>query len=87
MTLGAVEQWEARVGAKGHQKWASPFGNDSLARLADFAFGALPACPPQRGHGHIQAHPVVVQAAAGAEELVLEVPGAVAQHAVHLVCN
>jgi len=49
---------------------AGEWEGDSLARLADFALGALPTCPPQRGHGHVQAHPMVMLTAAGAEELV-----------------
>lgn len=41
-----------------------------FACLADFALGALPTCPPQRGHSHVQAHPMVMQTTTGAEELV-----------------
>lgn len=60
---------------------------DSLAGLADFTLGALPTCPPQRGHGHVQAYPVVVLTTAGAEELVQQVPWAVTQRATHVVYN
>lgn len=41
-----------------------------LACLADFALRALPTCPPQRGHGHVQAHPMVMLTTTGAEQLV-----------------
>lgn len=60
---------------------------DSLARLADLALGALPACPPQRGRSHVQAHPMVVLTAAGAEELVRQLPRAIAQRTISIVCN
>ena len=59
----------------------------SLAGLADLALGALPASSPQRGDGHVQAHAVVVLAAAGAEELVGKIPGAVAQRTDRLFRN
>lgn len=55
------------------RRWIFYFGEwegYSLARLADFALGALPACLPQRGHGHVQAHPMVMLTTTGAEELV-----------------
>ena len=50
--------------------YLSRWVGDSLARQADFALGALPTCPPQRGHGHVQAHPMVMLTTTGAEELV-----------------
>lgn len=62
-------------------------GKNSLARLADFALWALPARPLQRSDGNVQTHAMVVQTAAGAEELVLELAGAVTQHAVGLLLS
>lgn len=68
----------------GIQVW---WGNYLLARQADFALRALPTCPPQRGHSHVQAHPMVMQTTTGAEELVQQVPRAIAQHAIYLIYN
>lgn len=60
---------------------------DSLACQADFALGALPTCPPQRGHRHVQAHPMVMLTTAGAEELVQQVPWAITQRAMYIIYN
>lgn len=68
-------------------RYLGGWGGDSLARLADFALRALPTCPPQRGHGHVQAHPMVMLTTTGAEELVQQVPWAITQRAIYIIYN
>lgn len=68
-------------------KYVIQLETDSLACLADFTLWALPTCPSQRGHGHVQTYPMVMLTTTGAEELVQQVPWAITQRTIYIIYN